>query len=205
MATCALRILCGIDAKIIAVDVDADRRALARQLGASETVPPESARDAVHRSSPPGRLGCAGVVEATGNIALELAIASMADEGALSCIAPLYGTRRPVNNATEGGPVETLPVNLDILSERALRLSFNHGDPRTYLRHALALAASAAANTSGTGPLREAVTARLGLDDIEEAYALAYGRQAGGRVVIYPGREDVRSVGTARARYSQLD
>ena len=57
---------------------------------------------------------------AAGNIALETAIASMADEGALSCIAPLYGTRTPVNTPPVntppqgGGSVEMLPVNVSL-------------------------------------------------------------------------------------------
>lgn len=212
MAVSAVRQLAGPDACVLAVDVSQEARTLAMRLGASEATTPEDAREAVQRHSPPSRSGCSGIIEASGNEMLEVALACLADEGALSCVASQYGTR-PSGGRRGDEPLAELPVPLDVLAERALRVSFTHGHAKQLLPHALDVAAAAAhagsrgaSNSSHLVSLRAAVSHRLSLDEAHEAYAIALENAgATGRVLVYPGMTEVRQVGHALAMYSQLD
>ncbi len=210
MSLCALRQTKGPDAVLIAVDARPERQRLALRLGATEACTPEEAMEVVKRRSSPGRVGCEGIVETSGNGMLEVSLACLADEGALACVAARYGMRPAGSSGSEGAgsvgmvppALGELPVPLDVLAERALRVSFAHGDARELLGHALVLAAAAA--QSGL-PLREAVTHRVSLDEVDAAYALAADTEASVRVLVYPGQTEVRQVGSALAMYSQLD
>jgi len=211
MSVCALRQLAGPDATIIAVDEQLARRKLAQRLGATDSVSPDDARSAVQARANPSHAGCAGVVEASGNAMLELALACLADEGALACVASQYGTRPAATAAVAGGPspsaapLSELPVPLDVLAERALRVSFTQGDVRQLLPHALQLVSSLVRTTAGSEALRTVISHRISLDDVEQAYDAARDVQRNLKVVIYPGKTEVRQVGTAVALFSMLD
>ena len=173
MAVAALRLISGPEVPILAIGTHRQARALAIRFGATDAVAPEQAREAVKQRQPPHRPGCSGIVDATGNEALETALACLADEGALACVALAYGTRQAAEDSRLE-PIPALPIPLDALAERALRVSFSHGDVRALLPHALAIAQTAAKSTS-TAPLRTLVTHHFSLDDAQQAFLAAQG------------------------------
>jgi L-iditol 2-dehydrogenase len=144
-------------ARVVGVDVLADRAALAKRLGAESAGAPEMAALAVRELSE--RRGADQIVITGGGTAvLPWATAAVRDGGSVHYFA--------------GGAGDTLPVPLETLYKRELTLTSTYSSSPADLAEAFAIVA---AEEISVAPL---ITHRLPLDRLDDAVALMRRREA---------------------------
>ena len=151
-------------ARVVGVDLLAERAALAKTLGADAAGVPEAVSHVVRELSE-GRGADLVVVTGGGTAALPWATTAVRDGGSLHYFA--------------GGAGDTLPLPLEVLYKRELTLTATYSSSPADLAAAFALIA---AGEVSTAPL---VSHRLPLDRVEEAVALMR-RQAALKVFVTP-------------------
>ena len=151
-------------ARVIGVDLLAERLALARRLGADAAGTPDTASPLV-RDLSDGRGADQVIVTGGGAGVLAWAMAAVRDGGAIHYFA--------------GGPGDTLPIPLDVLYKRELTVTSTYSSSPADLAAAFALVVDGEVSTE---PL---ISHRLPLDRVDEGVALMR-RQGAMKVFVTP-------------------
>jgi L-iditol 2-dehydrogenase len=151
-------------ARVVGVDLLAERAALAKRLGAEAAGPPDAALGAV-RGLTDGRGADQVLVTGGGTSVLPWATAAVRDGGSIHYFA--------------GGPGDALPVPLETLYKRELTLTTTYSSSPADLAEAFAIVAAEEVSVATL------VTHRLPLDRLAEAVTLMR-RQAALKVFVTP-------------------